>query len=165
MKTNFTETQKFNQWWLWLILIAVCCIPMYAIVQQIILDNGPYGNKPMSNSGLIATATLLIGLMVLFYIFKLETKIDQHTIHFKFIPFVNRTVSWKDVKHAQVVDYGFVGGWGIRLWTKYGTVYNVKGSKGLAIELHSGKRFLIGTQKEKELILFVENVASNNFQN
>ena len=49
-----------------------------------------------------------------------------------------------------------MGGWGIRLWTKYGTVFNIKGKKGLAIELYSGKKFLIGTQKEIELIEFVK---------
>jgi len=165
MKTSFTETQKFTQWWLWLILFAVLCIPGYALIQQVIFDNGPYGDKPMSNEGLIITVILLVGLIILFYVFKLETRIDQTTIHYTYKPFVNRTVLWKDVKQANVVEYGFVGGWGIRLWTKYGTVYNVKGSKGLAIELHSGKCFLIGTQKEEELTEFLKQVALNNFEN
>lgn len=62
----------------------------------------------------------------------------------------------KDIKSAKVVNYGFVGGWGIRLWTAYGTVYNIKGNKGLAIELFNGEKFLIGTQKENELKIIVE---------
>lgn len=50
-----------------------------------------------------------------------------------------------------LVNYGFVGGWGIRLGTKYGTVYNTKGNKGLFILLNNGKKYCIGTQKEDEL--------------
>lgn len=64
---------------------------------------------------------------------------------------MRKSVEWEDVKQAKVVDYGFVGGWGIRFGTEYGTVYNIKGKKGLAIELNNGKKFLIGTQKEEEL--------------
>ena len=62
------------------------------------------------------------------------------------------------MKHAEIVNYEFVGGWGIRLWTKYGTVYNTKGDKGLAIELQNGKKFLIGTQKATELSKIIEKV-------
>jgi hypothetical protein len=75
-----------------------------------------------------------------------------------FFPFVKKRIDWKDVKSAEVLDYGFVGGWGIRLWTAYGTVYNVKGTKGIAIELLNGKKFLIGTQKETELREILEKI-------
>jgi hypothetical protein len=60
----------------------------------------------------------------------------------------------------KVLNYGFVGGWGVRLWTKYGTVYNVKGNIGLAIELKNGTKFLIGTQKEIELRSFLEKIPA-----
>ena len=56
-------------------------------------------------------------------------------------------------------DYGFVGGWGVRMWTKYGTVYNTKGSKGLLVELNNGKTFVIGTQKEDELKMFLKDLG------
>ncbi|MCO4822597.1 MAG: hypothetical protein KC469_11050 [Flavobacteriaceae bacterium] len=68
-----------------------------------------------------------------------------------FFPFVKKRVHWKEIKSAEIVNYGFVGGWGIRLWTKYGTVYNTKGNTGLAVVLLNGKKFLIGTQKASEL--------------
>lgn len=75
-----------------------------------------------------------------------------------FFPFVRKKVNWNEIKNIEVINYGFVGGWGIRLWTKYGTVYNMKGNKGLAIELNNGKKFLIGTQKETELRKFMEKM-------
>jgi len=59
-----------------------------------------------------------------------------------------------------VVDYGFVGGWGVRWWTKFGTVYNVMGRIGLAIELKNGKKLLIGTQKKTEVGAIVKQYLS-----
>ena len=102
-------------------------------------------------------------MIILFFRIRLITNINQNEIRMKFFPFVKKHINWKDVKSAEIVNYGFVGGWGIRLWTKYGTVYNTKGNKGLAIELKNGKKFLIGTQKETELNNVVEKkpVANN----
>ena len=59
------------------------------------------------------------------------------------------------------MNYGFVG-YGIRLGSKYGTVYNMKGNRGLAIELNNGKKFVIGTQKEMELKNVVEKMPVAN---
>jgi hypothetical protein len=81
----------------------------------------------------------------------LKTEIDEDSIRIKFFPFANKVFHWKDIAKAEVVNYGFVGGWGIRIGTKYGTVYNIKGQQGLAIQLKNGKKRCIGTQKEAEL--------------
>jgi len=94
----------------------------------------------------------------MFWFMRLKTEIDKTEIRINFFPFVKKRVNWKEIKNAEVVNYRFVGGWGIRLWTKYGTVYNTKGNKGLAIELQNGKKILIGTQKETELKKIVEKV-------
>ena len=98
----------------------------------------------------------------MFWFMRLKTEIDQNEVRMSFLPFVKKRVNWKEIKNIEIVNYGFIGGWGIRLWTKYGTVYNTKGNKGLAIELLSGKKFLIGTQKETELNKIVENKAVGN---
>ena len=82
---------------------------------------------------------------------RLHTEIDADGIRIRFFPLTKRAVKWSEVKRAEVVNYGFVGGWGIRLWTSYGTVYNTSGNKGLAIELKDGKKFLIGTRREGEM--------------
>lgn len=150
MKIEFKEEQRFTQWWLWLILVSVAIILVYGIYKQII-QGEIFGNKPMSDRGLIFMALFSFGILLLFWLFKLKTEINQREIRIKFFPLVNKVVEWKDVKSAQVLNYGFVGGWGIRLFTKYGTVYNTKGNKGLALELKNGKKLLVGTQKMEEL--------------
>ena len=81
-----------------------------------------------------------------------------------FFPLVKKRVNWKEIKTAEIVNYGFVGGWGIRLWTKYGTVYNMKGNKGLAIALTDGNKFLIGTQKPEELTAILEKISARNIK-
>ena len=157
-KIEFKEEQKFTQWWLWLILIGVGILPILGVYKQFILGE-KFGDKPMSDLALIIFCVFTFGLIAMFGFMRLKTEIDQNEIRMSFFPFVKKRVNWNEIKNAEVVNYGFVGGWGIRLWTKYGTVYNMKGNKGLAIELHNGKKFLIGTQKETELKIIVDKAS------
>lgn len=157
MKTEFKEEQKFNQWWLWLILIPMGVLPLIGIYKQLILGE-KLGDNPMSDISLLIFSIIMFSLVGLFLIMKLKTSIDKNGINMHFFPFIKKSVDWQQIKNVKVVNYGFVGGWGIRLWTKYGTVYNVKGDKGLEIVLKSGKKFLIGTQKETELSTIIEKM-------
>ena len=156
MRINFKEEQKFTQWWfIWLLIVLIGTIPIYGIYKQLILGE-EFGNNPMSDTGLIVFSVLMFALIGLFGLLKLKTTIDENEIRMSFFPFVKKKIKWDEIKNAEVVNYGFVGGWGIRVATKYGTVYNVRGNKGLAIELTNGKKFLIGTQKEAELTRAIE---------
>ena len=154
MKNIYFEKQKFTQWWVWIIPVGLILIAIYGVIQQIIFGVS-FGSKPMSNLGLIIFTLFVIGFAYFFYYMTLITEINEHEIKMKYIPFTKKVVKWSDIKSAKIVNYGFVG-YGIRLGSKYGTVYNTKGNKGLAIELNSGKKFVIGTQKEKELNSIVE---------
>ena len=154
MKPKFKEVQRFTQWWLWLILLGIGSILIFGIYKQIILGE-PFGDQPMSDVGLIIFALLILGLIAFFRIMQLKTEIDEKGIRMNFFPFVKKEVLWSDLKRLEVVNYGFVG-YGIRIGTKHGTVYNTKGNKGLAIELQNGRKFLIGTQKETELEEMIE---------
>lgn len=98
----------------------------------------------------IIPSVISLGLLVLFLALKMTTTITDTEITVKYVPFVTRKWKWSELKTAKVIDYGFVGGWGIRVWTDYGTVYNVKGSKGLHIKI-ADKQYVIGTQNEEEL--------------
>jgi len=161
MKTEFKEEQKFNQWWLWLILILMGVLPLIGIYKQLILGE-KLGDNPMSDISLLIFSIIMFSLVGLFLIMKLKTSIDKNGINMHFFPFIKKSVDWQQIKNVKVVNYGFVGGWGIRLWTKYGTVYNMKGNKGLTIELLNGKNFLIGTQKPEELTAMLEKISPKN---
>lgn len=157
MDVLFREEQKFDQAWIWLILLFALGIPLFGLFMQLGLDR-PFGNKPMSNTGLVVWAICGVGLVIFFRMLKLTTIIDRENIHIKFFPFTNKKIKWAEVNEATVLDYGFVGGWGVRYFTKYGTAYNVKGSKGLALELNNKKKLLIGTQQEAALDAAVKDI-------
>ena len=156
---KFTEIQYFRQLWLWVFLIGFSVFTIFILYKQLILGI-PVGDNPMSNVGLIIFTVFWVCFVAMFYFMGLKTEVNKDEIRIHFMPFTKRTILWSDVRKSELITYGFVGGWGIRLGTKYGTVYNVKGNKGLALELKSGKKILIGTQKEDEIKAFLNQLSS-----
>lgn len=149
-RVEFVETQRFTQWWFWLFLLALGLLPIYLIYKQLILGV-PVGTKPMPDIAVIFLTLFIYAITFLFAAFKLSTEITEKEIKIRFFPFVKKSFTWEDITSAKIVNYGFVGGWGIRLGSKYGTVYNMKGNMGMAFETKNGKKFCLGTQKETEL--------------
>jgi hypothetical protein len=161
MKIGFQEEQKFTQWWLWLILIGIGLIPLYGIYTQLIIGE-KFGDKPMSDVGLVFFALFTFAFLALFWLMRLKTKINENEINMNFFPFIKKSMLWNEIKSAKIVKYGFVG-YGIRLGSDHGTVYNTKGNKGLAIVLKSGKKLLIGTQKSAELKTILEKISLKHY--
>jgi hypothetical protein len=150
MRIEFKEEQRFNQWWLWLLLLPLALLPLAGLFKH--LNSGrDFVEQPSSILLWIFMSLTIWSVLVLIYLIRLKTRIDRSGIEMHFFPFVSKKIPWEQINSARVVNYGFVGGWGIRLWTSYGTVYNIKGNKGLALSLKNGKKILIGTQKESEL--------------
>ncbi|MCD0457434.1 hypothetical protein LPB85_18505 [Chryseobacterium sp. LC2016-27] len=153
-KLEFTEKQRFTQWWLWLLLSAVMVYTIYNFVE----DRQYFSTPELTISFLIP-----ILVIILFLVIRLETKIDEQGISVRFFPFqiTFRYYPWRNIKKAYVRKYsplGEYGGWGIRqgLFGK-GKAYNIKGDQGLQIILNDEKKILIGTQKQNELKLYLEN--------
>ena len=148
-KIYFNEEQRFNQWWIWLI-IAVCCgIWIWQFVQQIVMGK-PFGNNPMSDLGVYISGVFPVLVLLLFRFLKLETVIDDEGVKCRFRPFQRKfkTFPTGDISRFEVKKYNPIleyGGWGIRYGRK-GTAFNVSGNMGLYLELKNRKNFLIGTQ-------------------
>lgn len=155
MKANrYSETQRFDQWWLWLfVLLPLLGIFVWAFVQQILLGK-PFGDNPGNNAELILSGVLPIGILLLFRGMRLDTKLSEEGVEVRFFPFVKkRTYAWQDIEKAYLRSYNSLmefGGWGIR-FAHSGTAYNVAGKYGLQLELRNGKRLLIGTQDPERL--------------
>lgn len=158
---TFTETQRFKQWWLWAILLSIAAVATLGIYRQVIMDE-PFGDNPMSDTGLIVFAVLMYLLPILFLFVRLKSKIDKETIELQFVPFMKKSVNWTDIATAEVVDYGFLGGWGVYHSSEHGTVYATGGKHGLAIKTKKGQKFVIGTRKESEMKTFLENLDGNS---
>lgn len=158
-KVTYQEKQKFNQPFVWIILAFFLIFHIYIIYQQISLKS-PVGDNPLPNSMLIITTISTVVMIVAIVFTRLDTEISKTGIVFGFVPFFKRRINWEEVQHAEVIDYGFIGGWGLRFTFKYGTVYNVRGRYGLSILLKNGKKLMIGTQKQVEMSNHIKSLMS-----
>lgn len=159
VKVNFKEEQHMDMWWFRLILIASLFLAILSIYIT-------WGGELYDNLGAVIFFWVVIAsssvILIALLFWKLKTKINSVGIEMIAWP-IKKKVLWNEISELEVIDYGFVGGWGMRVGTKYGTVYNTSGSKGLRIKLKTGKKFLIGTQKEEELKKLVKkwkNISS-----
>ncbi|MBC6611281.1 hypothetical protein H8B15_10125 [Hymenobacter sp. BT507] len=146
---EFNETQKMTQWWLWLLLAGVVGIWVWGITQQIILDH-PFGNHPMSDTGLLISAIFPLAIVFFFRSLTLSTTINAQGVYLRYAPLMSTQITWADVREAEIIRYGFVG-YGIKASPTYGTVYNAKGNTGLLLHKKNGEKILIGTQQPEHL--------------
>ena len=151
----FSETQRFRQIWILLLVGLIALISWYSFFQQIILGM-PFGNNPASDTA-VAILLLIFGILlpVLFLVLKLETQVTRTALRFRFFPL---HLKWREVPFGTIAEVKAVvyrplreyGGWGIRFGRK-GIAYNVSGDRGVQVTLKSGISFLIGTQRGEEM--------------
>ncbi|RQO31253.1 hypothetical protein DBR32_04595 [Taibaiella sp. KBW10] len=140
----FEEKQKFTQWWLYALLLLPLGVMIYKI-----LVNGSYNLV----STLIQSLVLLLIVGFIFMI-RLETRISEEGISVRLFPFMPKPkqYDWDMLHKVYVRQYSPLaeyGGWGLRYSLKNGRAYNIKGDKGIQLELKDGHKLLIGTQKEE----------------
>lgn len=164
-KKLFQETQRFNQWWIWLIQILNIGMTIFfalsAYVQ--IVKGKPVGTKPAPDSILIIATIGSVLLCLLFFSMKLKTTVTKDRINFRFYPFhlKEQEYSLSDIEKMEVVKYnpiGEYGGWGIR-GIGNNKAFNVKGSQGLKIHFKNGSKILLGTQKPQELQKVIQELG------
>jgi hypothetical protein len=162
MKENstFYEKQSFRQWWLWLILIFVLGFTIYNFV-----DN----NESFSTGEMIASFAVTAIIFILFFIIKLETKIDELGVRVRLFPFhlQFKYFPWKTIRKGYIREYspiGEYGGWGLRLGLfGKGKAYNVSGNMGLQLVFNNNKKLLIGTQKSQEMRKFLAEINNPEY--
>ncbi|WP_020569443.1 hypothetical protein [Neolewinella persica] len=153
---QYKESQKFNQWWLWLINLVVFAGVSVA------------GWSSWSNGGGIVEALIGPGVMALVMILlatlELRTVITEDGIEVKFWPFGRQRIFKSEIKRAEVRKYMPIrefGGWGYRIGPG-GKAYNMQGNHGLQLEFMDGERLMIGTQRPEELETFIKGYLENN---
>ena len=152
----FSETQRFKQWWLWLIMLGVDGLIFFGLFQQVTLGK-PFGDHPATNTELIVIAVFMLLITGSFYMLKLETEIRKDGIYVRFFPFhfSNRFYPLENISKSFVRQYNPIleyGGWGVRFgFAGKGKAFNVSGNQGLQLEFTDQKKLLIGTNKPEEL--------------
>ena len=156
MNPTFTETQKFNKWWHYL-LAGLPLLFAAGIYLGTWVDLMPMKGEQKKDAALITLAVSLLFTLLFFiwfFVLKLKTTIDETGIsaHFKGIPFCNKKFTWDEIQSIQVIEYSPLmdyGGWGVRIGFN-GWCYNVSGKIGIKLTRANGKPFLIGTQQKEE---------------
>lgn len=162
----FREVQRFRQWWLWLIILAVPGVCLYGIIQQIVFDR-PFGNDPLSDGGLLTVAGVFGGgLPLLFYAVNLTVEVRPNGLHLRYFPFHLRfhRIAFDTITRAEARTYSALrefGGWGIR-WGKEGKAYTVSGDRGVQLEFRNGRKLLIGSKRAEELAQALEKALKEN---
>jgi hypothetical protein len=164
----FREEQRFRQWWLWVLLIGMAGLVLVlfgaGLYQQLVLGR-PWGDHPMSDRALIATAlatwAFVAAIIWMLYSAVLITEVRSDGLYVRFFPFHFRFLRFpfERIRSYEARTYspiGEFGGWGIRYGCK-SKAYNVDGDRGLQLEFADGRRLLIGSQRAGE---FVRTLAS-----
>lgn len=148
---NFTENQRFNQPFVYIILgmvLLVSASPLFLLSQQ----NMESEHIDLVMIVFMSLPILIIGFML--FVLQLRTRIDRQGIHYGFYPFKNplKLIPWREIESCEVIQYSPLrdyGGWGYRYGRK-GKALNVRGNQGIKIIFVGGKSLLIGTQKPQE---------------
>ena len=157
----FNEQQRFKQWWLWLILLAINVTLLVGLYKQLFHDE-PFGDKPMNDSSLLIASGIALAISALFFCFRLDTRIDKEGVSVRFFPFhlTYKHYSWESISNAAVREYNPIseyGGWGLR-FGMFGKAYNVSGNYGLQLIFPDHQKLLIGTGKPEKLKKALENI-------
>ncbi len=145
-------------------LVGISGMFLWGMYTQLI--NGiPWGDKPMSDMGLLivggSSILLMIGLTVFISLHKLTLEIDREAFYVKFNPYFKEPKVFRkaELQSATVRKYQPImefGGWGLRIGLKKSKAYNITGNYGLQLVFTDGSKLLIGTRNEKELEAAVE---------
>jgi len=151
----YREVQRFRQVWVWALVIPIAGLMWYSFAKQLLLHH-PLRDNLISDIRLfLFWLAFGIGLPALFVFGRLITEVREDGIYIRFVPFHRRSrkIPFKDLKEYQVRTYRPIldyGGWGIRCGLK-GKAYTVSGNRGVQLELTSGERLLVGSQRPEEL--------------
>lgn len=160
----FSEKQRFTQWWIWLILIGINGMFVYALITQVFYDI-QFGDNPMSDTGLWISFTISVLFTFFMFNLRLETIIRKEGIYVRFFPihFKAKFISWEKVKSVNVRQYSPMkeyGGWGIK-YSRLGNgrAFSVSGKSGLQLEFRDGEKLLIGTEKGEVLMTVLQKMG------
>ncbi len=147
---EYRESQKFNQWWLWLLNLA-----LFLGAVTIGYTSWTGGGDPVSSA---AIPLVMAVTMILLATIELRTVITDEGLEVKFWPFGRRRIFKSEIKRAHVRKYSPLkeyGGWGYRVGPR-GKAFNMQGNMGLQLEMKDGDKLLIGTRKPEELAAWIE---------
>ncbi|MCL6261615.1 hypothetical protein M3O96_21130 [Aquiflexum sp. TKW24L] len=153
----FKETQRFNQLWIWMLLVFSAGIVFFAVFIPNESDPSDLW-IPMGIIGLVFVIFLSLTLII---------RIDSDSLSFSYFPFVSkRKYNFEEIESMELKEYNSLweyGGWGIR-YNFDSWAYNTGGRFGIMVKTKD-KKFLLGTHKPddaKKAVAMFEAYKSKN---
>jgi hypothetical protein len=163
----FREVQRFAQWWIWFIVIAVAVLTWVTVITQLFLGD-PFGEYLFRDTVVLVIWVLVGILLPLLFVFAcLIIEVRRDALYYRFVPFHRsfHRIDYVDIDACEARTYRPIreyGGWGIRM-SRTGKAYNVKGDRGVQLVFTDGRRLLLGSQQADELASAI-NGAKNDYR-
>ena len=161
---NFYEKQKYRNFFVLLLLIAVEGFMLYHITEQV-MDNRLWGVQKYGTWRLILfTALVPTPLLLSFFVVRFETIITEEGIFYRWFPFKKtyNMLLWEGVKEVFIIDMKHVGFiW--RFTNKYNESHFPGSEYGLLIQMKNGKTKLLGTRKATEMNRVLQRNSGNRY--
>lgn len=162
-KRVFKESQGYVGTWVayLIILLEVPVLILLSVLFYQAEDKGELG------FALTLVVFIMGSVFLLIFNIKLQTRIDETGVAFKFTPFINqwRKFNPEQIRSVQVIRYSPItdyGGWGLKGNSKT-KVFSILGDEGLLLDIGEKKKIMIGTARGKELREFVENWKEEHY--
>lgn len=156
-KILYQETQRFTQWWIWLILLTAF---IWGVVD---ISMNLFEKETISNADIWGSVIYVVTFVPVFLLFiasRLQTEISTEGVFTRFFPFKRSSFyEWNELEKVYVRKYRPIfeyGGWGWR-GINNNKALNISGNWGLQLEFKNGKKLLIGTKNPEEM----EKVSKN----
>ncbi len=158
----FREEQGFGPWVRGLLFLSLVGTVAALVFAGRMLYSGP-GGKQIITVFLAVAAVVALTELATFWVIamgRMVTELHSDGIFVQAYPItkLRRRIGYEEVKSCQARKYnplGEYGGWGIRSGPN-GKAYNTRGDQGVQIEMHSGEKLLIGSQRAQELAAAIQ---------
>jgi len=162
---NFYERQKFkNKYFLVVVVLLELFFIYFSALKT--LNHKPFIPETFEDWPLlIFTLTVPPVLLLLYYVIRLETVINDDGIFYRWRP-TQRTynmIQWDTIREITLIDLKNAG----FMWIfskEYNQVRYLGSGVGILIELKRGKRIVIGTRKAEELNRILIRMAGAAYQ-
>lgn len=153
----FNESQSYRGTW---VIYLILLVELPTLILMLVLFFSSEEKKEIGIA-LVFVISVLSLVLTLILNMKLETRIDDHGIHFRYLPFIRkwRLIPKKFITAAEVISFNPLldfGGWGMKS-NKTTKLFNITGNHGILIESDESKKILLGTLKAEELKSFLED--------
>ncbi|MFC2096926.1 hypothetical protein ACFLSI_01200 [Bacteroidota bacterium] len=164
-KILYSETQRFPSWMTWMLVFITSVLPFWAFIQQVLMDI-PFGENPMSDTGIYLLFIMPVCFVFLFSSFKLEVKISHEEIQYKMQPFNKnfKHLNIKDIQTMNIVPAKTMrkyGGRGVKIGMR-GRSYFLNGKYALEIIRKNGHHLVFSINKHIELDYALKRMNSTN---